>query len=114
MNPSDYWIECVSEALAEVGIAATSEQITTIATAVEVGHDNYGQAFYSPPASDMYAHQEREWESRYKALEKKFQSYQDNAETAVRKALRQHDDASVSIGDCGEVYRHGGRTERIQ
>jgi hypothetical protein len=33
--------------------------------------------------------------------------------TAVKRALRQHSDANVSIGEYGEVTRHEGRSERI-
>ena len=40
-----YWEECISEALDEVGIKATSEQIISIAEAVEGGHENYSTAF---------------------------------------------------------------------
>ena len=43
-----------------------------------------------------------------------FERYTHNAETAVRRALRQHRDANVSIGEYGEVHRHDGRTTQIQ
>lgn len=38
----DYWTECVSEAFEDAGISATKEQIKTVASCVEVAHENYG------------------------------------------------------------------------
>lgn len=49
---NDYWRECIECALDEAGLAATAEQIATIADVVSGGHDNIGQAFYSPPAGE--------------------------------------------------------------
>jgi hypothetical protein len=40
----NYWEECISLALDEVGIVATQDQIKTIAGFVEGGHENYGMA----------------------------------------------------------------------
>ena len=40
----NYWEECVSEALDDVGIEATEEQIQTIALWVDGAHENYGTA----------------------------------------------------------------------
>jgi hypothetical protein len=111
---SDYWTECVSIAVEECGLVATEEQIDTIASAVEAGHDNYGLAFYTPPASDRYNDIEREWKEKLKELERRYDAYRDNAEKAVKKALRQFPDSNVSIGEHGDVFRHDGRTERIQ
>ena len=114
MNSLDYWKECISIAADECGAVLTDTQIAAIAESVEGGHENYGMAFYSPPASDRYRQIEREWEAKYKSLQREFDAYRGNAETAVKKALRQYDDAQVTIGEYGEVLRHGGRTERIQ
>lgn len=110
----EYWKECIAIAAEECDLALTEQQLTELAVSVHGGHENYGMAFYSPPDSDRYLAIDREWEEKYKALERKFDKYQDNAETAVKRALRQHDDANVSIGDYGEVLRHDGRTEVIQ
>ena len=41
----DYWKECISEALDEVGIKATERQIMIIAECVEGSHENYGMAY---------------------------------------------------------------------
>lgn len=42
---SDYWNDCISEALNDVGLEATPEQVDAIAGFVEVSHDNYGMAY---------------------------------------------------------------------
>jgi hypothetical protein len=47
-------------------------------------------------------------------LQSEYDEYRNNAETAVKRALRQHGDAHVTIGEHGEVTRHGGRMEIIQ
>jgi hypothetical protein len=78
------------------------------------GHENYGMAFYSPPSSDRLNSIESEWKAKYANLQREFDTYRGNAETAVRKALHQYSDSDVSIGEHGEVFRHGGRTEQIQ
>ncbi|MCO2635534.1 hypothetical protein FA314_25725 [Pseudomonas aeruginosa] len=110
----DYYAECLIDAFDSAGIEATSEQIAAIARDVELAVKHQGMAFYEPPASDRYNEIEREWKKKYEALEKEFERYTHNAETAVRRALRQHRDANVSIGEYGEVYRHDGRTTQIQ
>lgn len=51
-GPKPYWEECVSIALDEAGLRATPDQIKDIAGAVEVGHENYGMAFYQPSAGE--------------------------------------------------------------
>lgn len=113
-TPLEYWKECLSVAAEECDLALSEQQLTELAVSVQGGHENYGMAFYSPRDSDRTAAIEREWEAKYKALERQFSKYQDNAETAVKKALHQYSDASVSIGDYGEVLRHDGRTTVIQ
>lgn len=114
MDTLDYWEECISIAAEDCELKLSSEQLTCLANGAESGHEHYGQAFYSPPASDRYSQIEREWEQKYKSLQAEFDAYRGNAETAVKKALRQHSDAQVSIGSYGEVLRHAGRTEVIQ
>lgn len=114
MDAQEYWIECVSLGADECGATLTKEQIECIAGSVQGGHENYGMAFYAPPASDRYNQIEREWKAKYDALERAFEAYRDNAEKAVKKALRQYSDTQVIIGEHGEVFRHDGRTEQIQ
>lgn len=67
----DYWKECISIAAEECDLTLTSEQLEYLAGSAESGHEHYGMAFYSPPASDRYNEIEREWKAKYKALEKR-------------------------------------------
>lgn len=110
----DYWKECISIAADECDLTLTAEQLDSIAESVQGGHENYGMAFYSPPSSDRYNQIEREWKAKLDAKQRELDAYRNNAETAVKKALRQHHDAQVTIGEHGEVLRHCGRTEKIQ
>lgn len=114
MEDLDFWKECISIAADECELSMTPEQLECLAGSVSGGHENYGMAFYSPPDSDRYDDIEREAKSKLKALQAEFDAYRNNAESAVKQALRQRHDESVSIGDHGEVFRHGGRTEQIQ
>ena len=114
MSELEYWKECISIAADECDLKLTDDQIAALAESVQGGHENYGMAFYTPPASDYYDRIEREWKAKYEALQREFDAYRGNAETAVKKALRQYGDANVSIGEYGEVFRHDGRTEQIQ
>lgn len=111
---SDYYTECVDSAADEVGLKLTAEQAKYIGEAVEVAVENVGMAFYSPSSSERFEQIEREWESKFKALQREFDAYRNNAETAVKVALRQRHDANVSIGEHGEVRRHDSRSDRIQ
>ena len=111
---ADYWIECLSIAAEDCGATLTDEQIKEIAASIQSAHENYGMAFYTPPSSDRHNAIEREWKERLRRLENEFDAYRNNAEIAVKKALKQYPDAQVTIGEYGEVLRHGGRTEVIQ
>ena len=114
MNSTDYWRECLAQAASDCGLTMTDDQLTELSEAAKSGHENYGMAFYSPPCSERLEDIEKEWKARLKAKEQEFDRYQRNAETAVKQALRQHSSAQVSIGEYGEVLRHGGRTTQIQ
>lgn len=114
MTNEDYWAECVSTAADEVGLVLTPEQLAHIANAVVGAHENYGMAFYRPPPSDRLAAVEREWKQKYERLQAELEKYRHDAEVAVKQALRQPHDANISIGEYGEVFRHGGRTTQIQ
>ena len=48
----DYWKECIGEAADECGLSLTDEQLDCLAGSVQSGHENYGMAFYSPPAGE--------------------------------------------------------------
>lgn len=114
MNKNDYWKDCISEAADECELKLTPEQLDCLASATESGHEHYGMAFYSPPWSDRMGEIEREFKAKLKAQQDEHERYVRNAETAVKQALRVHRDDPVTIGEHGEVLRHGGRTERIQ
>jgi hypothetical protein len=114
MPELDYWKECISIGAEELGPSMTDEQLTEIAKSVEGGHDNFGMAFYSPPSSERMDVIRREADDKLARLQAEFDAYRTNAETAVKKALRQYSDTQVSIHSDGEVLRHGGRTEKIQ
>jgi len=114
MERLKYWEECLDSSFNENGVIVTPEQLTAIAIDVQGGHENYGMAFYSPPASDRIADVEREWKKKHDDLQREFDKYRNNAETAVKKSLKQYEDAKVSIGEDGEVLLHDGRTTRIQ
>lgn len=115
----DYWDEALSCAFDECGAfdvwdSLSVEQKASIVKGIEGSHENYGMAFYSPPASDRISSIERDWRAKYEALQRDLAEYQTNAETAIKRALRQHSDAVVTIGKYGEVTRWGGRVEQIQ
>jgi hypothetical protein len=114
MDSIDYWKETISIAADDCGLVLTDEQLDCLAGAAQSSHENYGMAFYSPPPSDRIAVIEQEWKAKYTKLEEEGRRYRDNAETAIKQALKQHHDANVSIGEYGEVFRHGGRTDQIQ
>lgn len=114
MNELDYWKECISLGAEDCELSLTDEQLCALAESVMGGHENYGMAFYSPPPSERMSDIEDEWKAKLKRLQSEFDAYRENAETAVKKALRQYRDANVSIGEYGEVLLHDGRTTQIQ
>lgn len=113
-NKKNYWTECIATAAEECDLLLTTEQLNYLASAAESGQEHFGMAFYSPPASDRISDIEREWKAKLKEQQNEHERYVRNAETAIKTALKVHQDDSVSIGGFGEVSRHGGRTERIQ
>jgi hypothetical protein len=98
----------------ECDLVLSDDQLFMLSDGAKGGHEHYGMAFYSPPASDRLSDIERGWKEKLKHLQAEFDAYRSDAETAVKQALRQYSDANVSIGKNGEVLRHDGRTERIQ
>lgn len=114
----EYWQEAFEIALDEMGLfsvveAMTKEQRAEIGKALQVSHEHYGMAHYSPPASDRMNSIEREWKAKYVRLGVEFEAYRNASEKAVKRILRVHRDDPVSIDNHGDVYRHGGRTEQI-
>lgn len=110
----DYWNECIAQAAEECGLKLTPEQLDCLANGAESGHKHYGMAFYSPSWCERIDDIKREAADKLKSLQSEFDAYRNNAETAVKQALRQYDDTHVTIGEHGEVLRHAGRSERIQ
>ena len=113
-SEKDYWQECIAIAAEECELTLTREQLDCLASAAESGHDHYGMAFYSPPASDRISDIEGEWKAKLKAQQAEHERYVRNAETAVKQALKVHRDDPVVIGEYGEVTLCGGRSVRIQ
>lgn len=111
---TDYWQECIGQAADDCGLTLTPEQLTTLAGAAQNAHEHYGLAFYSPSWSERISDIEEEYKKKLKDKERELEQYQTNAETAIKRALCQRSDANVSIGEYGEVFRHGGRTDQIQ
>ena len=110
----DYWKECIAIAAEDCDLKLTSEQLECLAESAQMGHEHYGMAFYSPPDSDRISSIESEWKAKYKELEKELAKYQQNAETAIKKALKCYSDSSVSIGDHGQVFCYAGDIVQIQ
>ena len=119
-NPYDeYWQEAFECALDGEGLYHLVEQMTTeqrqsVGKSLRISQECMSQAFYTPPPSDRINAIESAWRGKLAALQREFDDYRENAETAVRKALRQPQDASLTIGEYGEVLRHDGRTTVIQ
>ena len=114
MTAADYWKDLIHESAEECGLTLTPTQLECLAESVQFGHENYGMAFYTPPDHERLDDIEREWKKKLEAKEDEFERYRENAETAVKKALRQPCDAVVLIGKYGEVERADGRSYRIQ
>jgi hypothetical protein len=102
----DYWTESVSIAMQEAGISFTPEQARQVGAGIQGSHDNYGMAFYSPPASDRISAVENEWKQRVDRIQKELDTYRANAEKAVKRIAKLPSFASVSINQYGEVIRH--------
>lgn len=110
----DYWKECISIAADECDLSLTKEQLDCLASSVEGGHDNYGMAFYSPPASDRIDDMRRQYEERNMQLQKEFDQYRRNSEEAIKRSLKIGEGYQVSIESHGDVFVHGGRTVQVQ
>lgn len=70
----DYWEDCISEAFDDAGIVATKEQIDTVISWVEGGHENYSTAMGHDVASKNY---HAEQKSKLVKLEQALQREQD-------------------------------------
>lgn len=111
---ADYYAEYLSDCFHDFDIKVSAEQLKEIAEGIVIAVDCESQAFHTPPNSDFYAELDREWKRKYDILKEQFDKYTSNAETAIKKALRQPQDACVDIGKYGEVTRYDGRSTQIQ
>ena len=114
MSDLEYWREVISIAADECELLIEPGQLEYLADAASSGHEHYSMAFYSPPPSERMDAIEGEWKRKLAAMQAEFDAYRDNAETAVKRALKTHHDAHVTIEKYGDVLMHGGRTEQIQ
>lgn len=114
MSYEQIWQDCIAEAADECGAKLTREQIEEIASAAQGQHENWDCVCYTPSWGDRFSDMEEEWKKKYKELEKRFEEYRGDAETAVKQALRQDRDSRVFIGKHGEVTKVCGREYRIQ
>lgn len=97
MSRLDYWIECLSESFEHEGIAATDEQISAVAKAVEIAAENMSMAFPSGPP-DAPRESEEDRLRRELAREK-----------AKKKCLRCNgtgDDLGIMCSLCNGQGRH--------
>ncbi len=89
----DYWAESMAIAAEECGLVLTPEQLEALAGAAESSHEHYGQAFYSPPASDrleaIQREHERRAEDQQKELDKERQRARELDEDRQRTIRRQ-------------------------
>ena len=106
MNALDYWRECVSQAAGDCGLTLTTEQLESIAYAVEGAHENYGMAFYSPPATDRISAIEEEYQARIDKLSREADKFREDAHAAVKRCLRLHREDRISIQPGGYIERY--------
>lgn len=102
----NYWMDCISETAEIEGIVLSEAQVEKLAEGVMTSHENYSEAFYSPPSSDITSSIEREWQAKYKRLEAEFEAYRGGSEQALKRALRLPSHASISVTERGEVIRY--------
>lgn len=114
-SKAEYWADALGEALEAIGKfdTLTHAEINECGEALATSAECMSMAFYSPPDSDRISEIDREWKRRLTALQAEFDQYRGGAETAIKRALRQHSDANVSISKDGSVTRFGGRAEQI-
>jgi hypothetical protein len=93
MDKQSYWTECIAIAAEECGAKLTQEQIEYIGGAAEGGHENYGQAFDSPPAGDRISDIERECKAKIKAAQAEADRVRSDfvANVCMRRNCQPHD-----------------------
>jgi hypothetical protein len=112
-GPIDYWKECISVGAEECGLPISQEQIDYIAERAMYAHEEYGMAFYTPPATDRVSDMKREFNEKIEKEQRENERFRKNAENAIKSSLKLSQDSRISIDDNGEVYLVNGRTTRI-
>ena len=100
----NYWKTCIEEAVSELGIAATEQQIKDLTEWVEGAHDNYGMAHghdcIPNPAETARKEDARRHENEMKQANERERLLKNNI------ASRYNTDVWVSVRDGGvEVER---------
>lgn len=113
-----YYEEAFLLAMEEVGCWHLVEQMTReqreqVGASIAISAEHEGQAFYTPPDSDRYHQIDREWKAKFDRLQAEFDRYRETSGKTLGRVLGQHYDTHVFMDDDGDVYRSGGRTERI-
>lgn len=103
----DYWMEALNDAASEVDLNITPEQLLVMAKNIEGWYENYGMAFYSPPAGDMVSESMRGHKESFIELQKEFDTYRNNAENVIRDALGVSTNTPIRICENGDVFRYG-------
>ena len=101
----DYWSECIGDAAEACGLELTAEQRKGLVKSVQVAHEYYGMAFYSPPSSDRLDSINSEWEAKFRSLKAEFDAYKQGANPAainelldrIEMAEQEHCDATSQI-----------------
>ena len=99
-----YWKICIEEAVSEIGISATEEQIAALAEWVEGAHDNYGMAH----GHDCIPNPAETAREEYARRHKKETDEAEEREYLLKKAIasRYNVPVHVSVRDGGvEVER---------
>ena len=114
LSTKTIWNDCIGEAADECDLKLTPEQLNCLAVPQKSDTNTMAWRSTRRHGATSMGDIEREATDKLNRLQAEFDAYRNDAETAVKRALRQYDDAQVTIGKRGEVLRHGGRTERIQ
>lgn len=105
MTPEqEYWLESLNDALERVNSfhCISASQKADVAKSLEVSHDNYGMAFYSPPSSDMHNRETDKLKQRIKELEQ--QLHDANLNFKKNVAMRRNcDPYDVTLGENGHA-----------
>lgn len=112
---AEYWKDAFEYAMDGMGlwrrmkVFLSEEQRYEVGESLSISSEHQSLAFYTPPASDGYARQDREWKDKYDRLQKEFDAYVRSSEKAVGRLARSRGDDSHHIDSYGEVYRNGYR-----